>query len=172
MLETKRFDFQNFISGVTFGIGFLLSFYIADAKPFQPKHLISNNAVKSPVVNLESDVSTSLKIIFSHERNYYDKAFQVILTSNKQDAKILYTFDCSQPSENNGTIYTAPITVDSTTIIKAIAILGDSVSKVYTNTYLFSSTLKNQPQNPKGFPENWGGSTIISADYEMDPEII
>ena len=117
-------------------------------------------------VSVEKPVLT-----FSHTRNYYDQAFYLSLSATPAST-IMYTRDCSIPTMEHGTIYTEPVYIDSTTIIKAVAFSGGDTSEVVTNSYLFESTIKKQPKDPVGFPETWGGSTTISADYEMDPEVI
>ena len=110
-------------------------------------------------------------LTFSHSRNYYTEAFYLSLTANPAST-IIYTSDCSKPTMENGTVYTSPILIDSTTIIKAVAFSGGDTSEVITNSYLFESSVKRQQKNPAGFPETWGGSKTIPANYEMDPEVI
>lgn len=108
---------------------------------------------------------------FSHTRDYYHQEFHLTISSN-QPAEIYFTKDCSTPTREKGIRYTGPILIDSTTIIKAVAFSGNESSGVVTNSYFFSSGIKNQPKNPAGFPETWGGAKTIPADYEMDPHVI
>ncbi len=116
--------------------------------------------------------SDKMMVNFSHERSFYNEPFTLTLTSNNSETDIIYTLDCSVPSAGNGKVFNGSVSVDSSTVIKAIAISGDSSSAVYTNSYLFTSTIKKQSKNPAGFPEYWGGSKVILADYEMDPDVI
>ena len=114
----------------------------------------------------------NLKVEFSHLRKFYSGSFSLVLTSNNPTAIIVYTLDSSKPSAKNGNVYHQGILIDSTTIVKAIAHTESDTSAVITNTYLFPETIAKQEKSPIGFPQIWGGSSIIPADYEMDPEIV
>ena len=84
----------------------------------------------------ERDVTLSI----SPSSGYFGDTQTVTLASNLSDlgGKIYYTTDGTEPSATNGTEYTGSITLDATTTIKAIAILGmiksDVVEKTYTKT--------------------------------------
>lgn len=114
----------------------------------------------------------SLRVDFSHVRNFYTEGFFLTLSSNDNSADIIYTLDCSKPSRQNGKVYQSGIFIDSTLVVKAIAITGTDTSEIVTNTFLFPETIKKQPKLPAGFPTVWGGSSTIFADYEMDPQIV
>lgn len=125
-----------------------------------------SNAANSERANEE------IKIEFSHLRKLYNQPFTLTLHSSSTNATIIYTLDCSTPSATNGINYSDGIQIDSTIIVKAIAITSGEVSPVFTNSYIFPSTSSKQGKNPIGFPETWGGAKIISADYEMDSAVI
>lgn len=114
----------------------------------------------------------SLKVEFSHNRNFYTESFRLTLSSNDNSAVIIYTTDCSKPSPGKGIIYQEGFEIDSTQVIKAIAFTAADTSEVVTNTFLFPETIAKQPKLPVGFPSFWGGSSTISADYEMDQQIV
>ena len=112
---------------------------------------------------------------FSHDRGFYDAAFDLEITSATADAEIRYTLDGSKPSPSHGTIYSGPITISGTTTLRAIATKADfRSSNVDTHTYLFLDQVLQQPTNPPGFPSNWNSSIEGSqqSEYEMDPEVI
>jgi hypothetical protein len=109
---------------------------------------------------------------FSHSRQFYNEGFNLKLNSNNQAANIIYTLNGSTPSYENGTVYCDGIFIDSTLVVKAVAISETDTSDVITNTFLFPETISNQGKYPIGFPQFWGGSSTIAADYEMDPEIV
>lgn len=113
-----------------------------------------------------------LELSFSHKREFYNEPFELTLTNNNPISNIIYTVDCSTPSEANGIIYSGGIKMDSTTVVKAVVVSASGSSKVFTNSFLFPYMSAKQVKNPKGFPKIWGGAKIINADYEMDPEII
>ena len=74
--------------------------------------------------------------VFSHEGGRYYDPIDVEITSDTYGAHIFYTLDGSEPSANNGTLYTGPVTIsDESTTLKAVAIYGDVTSPVTTATY-------------------------------------
>lgn len=74
--------------------------------------------------------------VFSHEGGRYYDPIDVEITSDTYGAHIFYTTDGSDPSANNGTMYTGPVTIsDESTTLKAVAIYGDVTSPMTTATY-------------------------------------
>jgi len=106
---------------------------------------------------------------FSHDRGFYEDPFQVEITTDTEDARIYYTTDGSEPGPTNGTLYSAPIPITTTTVLRAAAYKTNyGPSDVDTQTYLFLDDVLNQPSDPAGFPGSWNAEP---ADYEMDPVI-
>ncbi|MBN1188018.1 MAG: CotH kinase family protein [Bacteroidales bacterium] len=114
----------------------------------------------------------TLTLTFSSHRGFYNDAFVLFIESSDPTATIKYSTDCSDPLSATGNIYITGLVIDSTMIVKAIAFSATDTSELITHTYLFPDKIKLQPNNPNGFPDNWGGSSIIPADYEMDPNVI
>ena len=107
---------------------------------------------------------------FSHKRGFFSQPFDLVIGTNTDQATIHYTTDGSLPSDQNGTLYTKPIRIDTTTTLRAIATKPGYVpTNVDTQTYLFPADIVRQPIVPPGFPSTWNGHT---ADYAMDPEIV
>lgn len=103
--------------------------------------------------------------------------FYLEILNEFEGVDIFYTTDGSRPHIGNGTYYLAPVLIDTTTIIRAVAVLDDiSYSTVVTRSYIFPENIINQPNNPPGYPSEWGPYTAIQgtsiADYEMDPELL
>ena len=69
-------------------------------------------------------------------------AQNVTITSETAGANIYYTIDGSTPDANS-TLYTAPISVGTTTTVKAIAIVGTDASSVATSTLTFPTIVAN-----------------------------
>ncbi|MGA2498880.1 MAG: lamin tail domain-containing protein, partial [Tepidisphaeraceae bacterium] len=69
-----------------------------------------------------------------------------------------------------GTQYTGPITISTTTTVRAVAYNGNGYmpSNVVTQTYVFPNDVIQQPVNPPGFPGSWD---TWPADYQMDPRV-
>jgi hypothetical protein len=85
---------------------------------------------------------------FNVARGFYDKPFEVHLTSPIDGATIRYTLDGSDPTASNGTIYHAPVRTTRTTVMRAAAFKPGSLpSQVVTNTYLYnvSSAIRSLP---------------------------
>ncbi|MBN1481594.1 T9SS C-terminal target domain-containing protein [candidate division KSB1 bacterium] len=113
---------------------------------------------------------------FSHQRGFYESPFQVQLISELANAEIYYTRDGSEPRRSSANRYTEPIFITTTTVLRAIVCLsGDLTSAPMTHTYLFLDDVLAQPNDPPGYPDEWGPYTAIAgtaiADYEMDPDI-
>jgi hypothetical protein len=107
---------------------------------------------------------------FSVDRGFYDTPFEVTITCDTPGATIHYTLDGSAPSETYGNEYTSPIRIPTTTCLRAMAFRpGWMSTNVDTQTYIFLNSVARQPNNPFGFPRQWGSTT---ADYEMDPEVV
>lgn len=119
---------------------------------------------------------------FSSTRGLFENPFTLEISTNTSEAKIFYTTDFTVPSSDNGTLYTQPLSITTTTVIRAIATAPGMVSSnIDTQTYIFPEDVINQPETPQGFPRTWGidnstnnGNTGLPrpADYEMDPDII
>ena len=107
---------------------------------------------------------------FSHDRGFYDRPFDLVIRTTTKDAEIYYTTDGSKPSSQNGTLYDGPITISTTTTLRAIAFKNGYIpTNVDTQTYLFPADVLRQSNSPSGFPTKWNGHP---ADYEMDPEVV
>ena len=128
--------------------------------------------VSENTIGKNSHLANEIELSFSHKRELYSQPFELRITSSDQTASIIYTLDCSMPSDTNGEVYSDGIQIDSTIVVKAIAISSAGNSRVFTNTYIFPESSAKQSKNPVGYPIEWGGAKIIDADYEMDPDVI
>ena len=121
---------------------------------------------------------------FDVDRGFYDAPFDVNITTETVGATIIYTTDGTPPSLDNGTqvaaadpnslpVATVPIT--TTTTLRAAAFKdGFAPTNTDTQSYIFLSDVIQQPANPSGLPSVWDGiaQAPISADYQMDPQIV
>lgn len=105
---------------------------------------------------------------------FYETPFLVSMSTKTTDATIRYTLDGSVPTEANGIVYAGPITVGSSTVVRAVAFRENyRIRDVTTHSYLFVDDVVTQSRGSAinaGFPTTWGGGPI--ADYAMDRDVI
>ncbi len=113
---------------------------------------------------------------FHPDRGFYPNALHperpvtVEIYTATPDADIYYTRDGSVPNPENGTRYTEPIPLLTTTVLRAAAFKEPlHPTNVDTHTYLFLSDVIRQENTQAGYPPVWAGHP---ADYEMDPDIV
>ncbi|MGA2033900.1 MAG: lamin tail domain-containing protein, partial [Thermoguttaceae bacterium] len=111
-------------------------------------------------------------ITFSTTHGFFYAPFQVALASNIAGASIRYTTDNSFPTATSGTLYTGPITINTTTDLQAVIVVGSNVGPIETESYIFPIAVAAQPAAPAGFPTTWSGTLSnesTPADYAMSP---
>ncbi len=94
--------------------------------------------------------------VFDHQRGRYAAPFNLTITSATPGAIIRYTTDGSTPTRTNGIIYSGPIALSSTKVVRAFAYkIGWKATNVDTKTYLFVDDIATQTAasaNAVGFP--------------------
>ncbi len=116
----------------------------------------------------------------SFPRGTYSEPFDVHLATPTEGAAIFYRTDPQGRALNadTGTAYAGPVRIAPATgrgavLLRAIAYKeGLLPSEVVTATYLFPEYVLTQGKAPEGFPSTWGNTTVIKADYEIDPRVI
>lgn len=117
-----------------------------------------------------AQVDRAVPPTFSVERGLFDAPISVELRTVTPGAAIRYTTDGSPPAANRGTVYSGPIRVERTTVLRAAAFVdGLGASAVMAHTYIFPADVIRQ-QRPSGYPTLWSGE--YPGDYEMDPEVV
>lgn len=114
---------------------------------------------------------------FSIDRGFYDAPFDVEITTQTPDAAVYYTTDGSAPTPGAGTLYTGPITIDHSTVLRAMAAKsGYLPTNVDTQTYLFLNDVINQSDQTAiaaGYPSIWEAENgVYTADYGFDPDVV
>jgi hypothetical protein len=111
---------------------------------------------------------------FSVDRGFFTESFDVEISCDTEDAAIYYTIDGTTPSEDNGTLYTEAITINSTTVLRAVATKTSyQSSDADTQTYLFLEDIIAQDSNVSTLAPAFPTSSVNgqSFDYGMDTDI-
>jgi hypothetical protein len=110
---------------------------------------------------------------FDFDRGFYESPFNLTITTATPGATIRYTTNGDAPTATTGSVYTGPIAIGSTTVVRAAAFKpGMFPSNVDSQTYLFLEDVIRQSPNgetPPGWPSSWGSNVV---DYGMDPDIV
>jgi autotransporter-associated beta strand protein len=108
---------------------------------------------------------------FSRRRGSCDAPFELTITPDDPAALVYYTLDGSEPSVAGGTLYTAPVAVTNTTVVRALAFLEGALPQraIATHTYLFLDGVLAQTARPEGYPADWNGFTYTS--YAISPQV-
>ncbi|MGK0186094.1 MAG: hypothetical protein ACI9R3_001877 [Verrucomicrobiales bacterium] len=118
-------------------------------------------------VNTSSFSSPPLPPSFSSERGYYDAPFELSLSTDDPDTDIFYTTDGGIPSVSDGSMYSAPLAISKTTVIRAVTVRdGKAVSQATTHTYLFTADILEQ----SGF--NGRNNRLITSDDVYGPLMV
>ncbi len=112
---------------------------------------------------------------FNKPHGLYKIPMLITISAQSPDSKIYYTTDGSEPTKNS-TLYTKAFLIKSTTILRAAEFRADTLaSPIATCSYIYPTSVLSQPNNPVGYPKQWGKYAAFSgtaiADYEMDPEL-
>lgn len=83
-----------------------------------------------------------LDLNFVTEGGFYNEAVSIVLKS--PGAKIYYTLDGSTPNSKSP-LYKAPIKIEETTIVRAVARKGKQLSKIIGHTYFINEPYSNFP---------------------------
>ena len=107
---------------------------------------------------------------FDVDRGHYTAPFNLTISTLTTGAEIYYTTDGTEPTPSNGSLYSVPLNIGTTTVLRAAAFKdGFLPTNVDTQSYIFLSDVINQPNNPPNTTTLWAGRI---ADYEMDQEVV
>lgn len=85
--------------------------------------------------NNVNEITLEAPTISPSDDQLYNNSVEVSIEHSNSNATIYYTTDGSEPTPNNGTEYAGPFTLNSDTIVKAKAYVGNEVSPVAEATY-------------------------------------
>jgi len=110
-----------------------------------------------------------IDIDFSHERGYYTSPFNLAISSDDPTATIRFTTNGRQPTTTTGTLYNGPISINTTTVVKALAFSSADTTRVEGHTYVYIDDVIDQPNQVSGFPAATGLSTSIKDNGTLGP---
>lgn len=89
--------------------------------------------------NGDSLIADSVEDVhFSVKRGFFSRPFNLQMVTPTPSARIIFTVNGSPPAETNGIVYTNPIPITTTRIIRAAAFKTNSLpSHIQTHTYLY-----------------------------------
>ena len=139
--------------------------------PENAKQFFGEPSPGAPNGDLIAGVAGGVK--FSVKRGWHAKPFRLSLRTKTEGSQIRYTLDGTKPKENNGKLYGSPLTIASTTTLRATAFKpGFKPSAPTTRTFLFVNDIIQQSPDglpPESFPYSWGENKV---DYGMDSRIV
>ncbi len=116
-------------------------------------------------------------IQWSHSRGLVDSSFVLALKTDPPGGLIRYTTDGSSPSLDRGEIYTVPLMIDKTTVLRALTSDEAGNTKIETRSFLFVDQVKDQEAFPQGFvsevvSRRRGPNRPHTFDWAMDREVL
>lgn len=105
-----------------------------------------------------------------HPSGFYQAPFSLALSAPGPKASIFFTTNGTAPTRLNSILYTRPIPVTTTTILRAAADTADAErSDIASSTYLFPTDALTQTGAP--FPATWGTNlgVAVPAHYHLAP---
>lgn len=126
------------------GTGSLVNFIV-------PTYKVTNSAGKQ-----------KLDVTFSKERGVYPQGFDLTVSA-PAGTIVKYTLDGKYPSATVGTVYTAPININKTSVVKVYAYdTSGNNSGVIAHTYVLQNNYVNE--NTSGGYNQWRYKSNITAD--------
>lgn len=102
-----------------------------------------------------------LPVYASHVSGNYAGPISVTLYSLQKNVSIYYTLDGSFPTEQNGTLYSAPVEISEPSVLRAVAVYDGAAGKVSEYTYIVPE--------PARYGENVAqGATVTAKDLAFE----
>jgi len=114
-----------------------------------------------------SELSSQGKVAdtkFTPDRGFYDESFRLEITSKTEGATIRYTTDGSEPTATKGQVYSSPINITKSSIIRAAAFKnGYDSTNIDTHSYLFVNDIIRQSTSA---PPGWPSGSVNGQRYQ------
>ncbi|MBI4600958.1 MAG: chitobiase/beta-hexosaminidase C-terminal domain-containing protein, partial [Planctomycetes bacterium] len=125
--------------------------------------------------NVPGAVDFVRDVELSVERGTYDAPFSLALSTPTSGAQIRYTRNGATPTATSGSVYSGPIAVNGTSVIRAAAFkAGHLDSRVRTHSYIFPSDVIRQSPTGQAPGPGWPAGSVNGQvlDYGMDPNVV
>lgn len=122
-----------------------------------------------------ADAGDVAPLVFSHPHGFYESAFSLKLSTETAGASIRYTLDGSTPTATRGHLYSGPVRIAKTSIVRAVAYRsGFKPAPLVTQSYLFLNDIIRQSTTGQRPAPGWPMGKVNGqvADYGMDPVIV
>lgn len=114
-------------------------------------------------------LAQTTEINFSHQRGFYTSSFSLVLSSDP-GMTIKYTTNGAHPM-TNGSVYSTPISITTTTPVRAVAYNALDTSRVRSHTYIYTANVVMQSSSTPGFPLSTGLNTSITNNSTWGPQM-
>jgi len=159
--------------------------YTFRLRPFDCSKETPEKLYHQDVYRMKKQVKTP---VITSEFMDFNKPMKVTISTDDENAKIYYTLDGSEPTEKS-MLYTEPITIDETTLVKAKAFKKDEIpsfkiEKDFKRILIANTIYKTEPaksysanketalmDNKIGAVGNWGENWIGFQGDDMDATI-
>ena len=114
-------------------------------------------------------VTISSKPDFSHTRGFYNAPFDLTLHSEEENTSIMYTLDGSEPDRNSGTLYSEPMTISTTSTVRAMAFTDNGAgSEVRTHTFIFLNDIILQDNSGVPVPQHSQDHVYWTEEFDIN----
>ncbi len=132
----------------------------------------TNNYLALPTPGLSNSVGTNFLIAdlnFTPGRGWFTNSVSVSLGTTTPGVTLYFTTDGTVPGPTNGFVYSSPLVLSNTTVLRAAAYRPAFVPNVATHTYVFPTEVAYQ--TGAGFPTNWGFADLTAYGFP-DPVVV
>lgn len=110
--------------------------------------------------------------VFSIDRGFYTNPIQVAITSASPDAQVRYTVNGTKPTATTGLVYTSPITISQTTVLRAAAFQDGFIpTNVDTHTYIFTADVISHSNMSTNITQDAIYAPLMDASLQSIPSI-
>ncbi|MFT3784084.1 MAG: chitobiase/beta-hexosaminidase C-terminal domain-containing protein [Nibricoccus sp.] len=130
---------------ITNGTKYLAPFEISSGVTVKAVCYAANYAPSSVVSNTYTFGPAAAMPVFTPSPGNYTGPQSVAITSSTAGASIVYTIDGSTPTQANGTLYSSPVSLNATSMLKAIAFVNGSKGSSTISSGLYDIASARSP---------------------------